>query len=267
MTEPFINLYRTKEEAFYFRNSQENRFYNFEGVHLLPNNTLKYVQVTNTPDGLNLEDWTVVAVDLCDEVRTNISDYFLIEKLTNSVNGDPQFYWSLLNVPFDFGDRLIYLEITQTLGETFYSTPFLLTDEGIDKTTQFHYKEKRVDEYQSIGLKTWFRQSTKQTELTTYYESSTKNTVTQAVQTSKIDIYHSELMDIDTLIKVTDVLENPYLYLDLVRGSLFEAVSIPDLTAQENFAEIKFQISTHKGDKFFGDADYSVIDYGTDYNI
>ena len=267
MTEPFINLYRTKTEAFYFKNSQANRFYNFKGVQLLPNNTLKYVQVTNTPNGLNLEDWNVVAVDICTEVRTNISNYFLIEKLTNSVNGDPQFYWSLLDVPFDFGDNLIYLEITQTLGETFYSTPFLLTNDGIDKTTQFHYKEKRVDEFQSIGLKTWFRQSTKQTEITTYYEASTRNTVTQAVKTSNISIYHSELMDIDTLIKTTDVLENPYLYLDLVRGSLFEAVAIPELTAQENFAEIKFQISLHKGDSFFGSPDYSSIDYGTDYKI
>ena len=248
MTQPIINIYRTTEEAFYFKNSQMNRFYSFNGVQLLPFNTTKYVQVTNTPDGIDLEDWTVFVVDMCTGVKTDITVSFMVESLTNSDNGDPQLFWSLSNVQYDFGMNLIYLEVHQSLGETFYSTPFLLTSEEVEKTTQFTYKTKRTDIYQSIGFQTWFRQNTKQTELTTYYEASTKQTVTQAVKTNKIAKYVSEIMDIDQLIALSDVLENPYLYIDGTRASLFEAVEIPEVVNQENFGSIKFNVSFNNND-------------------
>ena len=277
MTQPIINIYRTTEEAFHFENSQMNRFYSFNGVQLLPFNETKYVQVTNTPSGINLEDWTVFVVDMCTGVKTNITPSFLVQSLTNSDNGDPQFYWSLTNVQYDFGMNLIYLEIHQSLGETFYSTPFLLTNEEVEKTVQFHYKTKRTDTFQSIGFQTWFRQNTKQTELTTYYEASTKHTVTQAVKTNKISKFVSEIMDIEQLISLTDVLENPYLYINKVRASLYEAIEIPEVTSQENFGSVKFNVSFNYNDIFAGDyvtpatpivpdyslQDYSLIDYYT----
>lgn len=252
MTQPIINIYRTTEEAFYFENSQMNRFYSFNGVQLLPFNENKYVQVTNTPDGIDLEDWTVFAVDMCTRAKTDITEAFMVESLTNSENGDPQLFWSLTDVQEDFGMNLIYLEVQQSLGETFYSTPFLLTSEEEEKTTQFTYKAKRTDSYQSIGFQTWFRQNTKQTELTTYYEASTKQTVTQAVKTNKIAKFASELMDIDQLIALSDVLENPYLYVNNIRASLFEAVEIPEVVNQEIFGSVKFNISFNNNDVFDG---------------
>jgi hypothetical protein len=157
-------------------------------------------------------------------------------------------FWSLEDVQHDFGMNLIYLEVQQSLGETFYSTPFLLTNEEVEKTTQFMYKAKRTDTFQSIGFQTWFRQNTKQTELTTYYEASTKQTVTQAVKTNKIAKYVSEIMDIDQIIALTDVLEDPYLYIDGTRASLFEAVEVPEVTNQENFGSIKFNVSFNNND-------------------
>jgi hypothetical protein len=275
MIAPVINIFRSKEEAFYFRNSQINRFYVFTGVQLLPNNQTPYVQITDTPDGLNVEDWTVNAVTLYKGVKTDITLYFNVDSLTNSTNGNPQLFWSLTNVPFDFGSDLIYLEITQVFGETFYTQPFLLTDYEKEKTTQFHYKDKRKDLYQSIGFKSWFRQSDKKTKLTSYYEASTRNTVTQAVETNKIERHVSEVMNIETLTQLTDVLESPYLYVNKIRCSLFEAITIPELTQQENFTNITFILSPNKSDIFSGDyveplivttPDYSPIDYlATDY--
>jgi hypothetical protein len=50
--------------------------------------------------------------------KTDIT-YFFVDRLTNDLDGAPQFYWSLTDVPFDFGYNLIYLEINQLLGETF----------------------------------------------------------------------------------------------------------------------------------------------------
>jgi len=248
MTLPVINIYRTLEEAFYFKNSQQNNFYIFTGVHLLPNNLTSYVQKTNTPNGISLEDWVVYAVDMCTGEKTNITSSFMVDELTNSTNGDPQIFWSLTNVPIDFGYNLIYLEINQIFGETFYTTPFLLTDEESEKVTQFHYKDKRTDTYQSVGFKTWFRQKTRQEELTSYYETSTRNTVTQAVKVNKLEKHKSEMMDLDNLDLLCDVLISPYLYVNKVRCSLFESIKFPELTQQENFGMIDFTLSPNYND-------------------
>lgn len=275
MTAPVINLFRSKDEALYFKNSQLNGFYVFTGVQLLPNNPISYTQITDTPDGLIVNDWIVNAVTLYKNVKTDITAYFNVDSVTNSLNGNPQLFWSLTDVPFDFGSNLIYLEVQQAIGETFYSQPFLLTDYENEKTTQFHYKDKRTDIYQSIGFQSWFRQIDKKTKLTSYYEASTRNTVTQAVETNKIEKHVSEVMAIDTLVQLTDILESPYLYVNSIRCSLFEAISIPELTQQENFANITFTLSPNKNDVYSGNynapvivttPDYSPLDYSaTDY--
>ncbi|HAT75674.1 MAG TPA: hypothetical protein DCS19_02245 [Flavobacterium sp.] len=268
MVAPLINIFRTKEEAFYFKNSYMNNHYDFSGVHLLPNNAMAYVQVTDTPNGINLEDWTVNIVDLCKETKVDITDYFMVEVLTNARNGEPQFYWSLTNVPFDFGYNMQYLEITQTIGETFYSTPFLLTNEESEKVSQFHYKEKRADTYQSISFKAWYRSTDKKTELTTYYETSTRHTVTKAIKTNVIETYKTDKVSIDSLIQLSDVLESPYLYVNTIRASLFQAIDLPKPKDRENYGQMDINLSFKKGDSLFGLADYNGQDYnGIDYKV
>ena len=264
---PFINIFRTKEEALYFKNSQINTQFIFKGIQLLPNSTAKYIQVTNTPSGIVLEDWQVNIVDLHNGTKTDVTNYFFVDSLTNDLDGSPQFYWSLTNVPFDFGYRLVYLEINQNIGDTFYSTPFMLTDIENYKTSQFHYKDSKDDVYQSIGLQTWFLEEDKKTELTTYYEVSTKNTVSQAIKTSKIDIFRTEMLSKSVLINLTYLLESAVLYVNNDRYSLFEAIELEAKVSQENFGSFDFKLSPNNGKTFFGTPDYSGVDYGSDYKI
>jgi hypothetical protein len=266
MVDPFINLFRTTEEAFYFKNSQINTQFIFKGVQLLPNNPSKYIQVTKTPDGINLEEWTAFIVEQ-NGTKTNVTDYFFVDSITNDLDGAPQFYWSLTNVPFDFGYNLVSLEVSQVIGETFYSNPFLLTEIESEKTSIFHYKESKDDVYQCIGLQAWYLDSTKQTELTTYYEVSTRNTVSKSIQTSDIDIYRTELLPKHQVLNLTYLLESPVLFINSKRASLFEAIDIPEKIAQENFVSIDFKISPNNNENFSGLADYNGIDYGSDYNI
>jgi len=243
MTKPVINIFRTLPEALSVKNSQVNRFYKNFGVQLLPNNPYPYIQVTDTPLGLHLEDWTVMAVSLCKGTQINLTSYFMVESRTNSDNGNPQIIWSLTNVPIDLGINPIYLKITQAVGETFYTQPFLLTAYAKEKTTQYHYKAKRDDAYQSIGFKSWFRQDDEKIELTTYYETSTQKTVTQAVKVNELELHRTEPMSINNLKHLTKVLRSPYLYADLIRCSLFDATEIPKMTAEENFGKMDFSLS------------------------
>ena len=267
IVQPFINLYRTQKEAFYFRNSIINTQYIFNGIHLRPNNPTKYIQATQTPSGIDLEDWQVNIVDFQTREKTDVTDYFFVDALTNDDNGNPQLFWSLTNVPFDFGWRFVYLEVNQLVGESFYSNPFMLTEINAERTSIFHYKTIDDTVFQCIGLETFFIDEDKKTELTTYYETSTRNTVTKSVKTMLIDTFRTELMPKSTLIKLTDVLESPILFINNQRYSLYEAVDIPKKISEENFAMVEYMVSPTRGVSFFDTADYSDIDYGTDYNI
>ena len=119
----------------------------------------------------------------------------------------------------------------------------MLTDYRKEYTTQFHYKERKGDVMQSIGIKTWFRQEKEETELSTYFELSTQLTVTEAIKVNETEIYYTEQMSIDQLKKLAMILRSPYCYIDGYRAYLYKALEIPDLKASENFAQINFQVS------------------------
>ncbi len=251
MIKPFINLYRTLEEANLFENSQINNFYDFSGVQILPNNPNKIIQATNVTEGIDLEDWTVYVVQ-CNGTKTDITISFMVEQIFTDDNGKNQILWSLKNVAYDFYTELVYLEIHQSLGETFYSNLFLLTNNDSDKVSQIYYKTKIKESFQSISAKFWFRQNQKESELKQYYEISTSSTVTQSIKRKSIKKYMTELIDIDTLIHLSDVLESKFMYLDGYRSYLYESIKIPELVSQENFGMTTILISQNTND---------VIDY------
>jgi len=250
LVNPVIGLYKTLEEAMYFKNSQMNRQFIFSGVQLLPNNPNKYIQVTNTPNGINLEDWTVKVFSICGEELGDITDSFMVESLTNSDNGNPQFVWSLKNIPIDFGFGLIYMQITQAVGETFYSQPLKITNIESEKTCQINYKYKRTDEIQSIGFNAWFCEPDFLQELTPYYEVSTQSWVTASIEQGEVEYWRTELMPKSALIQLKSILGLPYVYINSIRASLKEAPEIPKKVSQENFAKMDFTINFHPNDIF-----------------
>lgn len=251
MVNPVINLFRTLPEAMYFKNSQINTQFIFSGVQLLPNNSQKYIQVTNTPNGINLEDWTVKVVSVCsNEELGDITDNFMVESLTNSDNGNPQFVWSLQNITQDFGWGLIYLKITQAVGETFYSQPFRITSIDSEKTAQFNYKFRETDEIQSIGFTAWYDDEDLLQEQVSYYEESTQSWVTASMEQGEIEYWRTELMHKTLLKKLKEILGLPFVYINGVRASLKEVPEIPKKEAQENFAEMNFTVNFHPNDVF-----------------
>ena len=247
---PVINIFKSLNEAMYFKNSQINTQFVFSGVQLLPNNPIKYIQVTETPNGINLEDWIVKVYSLCGKELGDITNNFMVESLTNSTNGNPQLYWSLQNINQDFGWQLVYLKITQVLGETFYTQPFRLTSIESEKTTQINYKFKESDEIQSLGFNLWYDDEDLLQELTTYYEESTKSWVSAGMEQGYIEMWKTELMHKSVLLKLKEIMGLPYVYINGIRASLKEASETPKKVAQENFAEMTFALNFHPNDVF-----------------
>lgn len=246
---PVIGLFKSLEEAMCFKNSQMNTQFIFSGVQLLPLNPSKYIQVTNTPNGISLEDWTVKVFSVCDnEELGDITDSFMVESLTNSDNGNPQFVWSLKNIQLDFGWKLIYMQITQAVGETFYSQPFKITAIDSEKTAQINYKYKRTDEIQSIGFNIWFSEPDFLQELTPYYEVSTESWVTASIEQGEVEYWRTELMPKSVLIQLKRILGLPCVYINSIRASLKEAPEIPKKVSQENFGSMDFTVNFHPND-------------------
>jgi hypothetical protein len=252
-----INLYAPKEEALYFKDSQRNQFYEFGGIQLIPN-----ITYTQKSSGIELGNGYLVyaysvddnsylgsipIINISEEI--NGSEYYAnstviyVNSTTIQVdtNANSELYWSI-NSSLDFGNELIYLKFANN-ESSYYTNPFYITALDEDRTTKFTYKDLASNQYQSVGLKTWFRQKSRQSELTTYYESSTKNTVTQAVKTQNLELYESEFMSMEDLIMTAEILESPYLQIGSRRYSLFEAVKIPELTQQEKFGKIKLTLA------------------------
>jgi hypothetical protein len=254
-----INLYTTKAEALYFRDSQINNFYEFGGIQLLPNNT--YTQKSN---GIQLANgYSISVLKVADDSAIGSLSFSLVESVTSGTiyadntfyyadndttvkvdTNTPKAYWWSINPTVDYGSDLIYLKFTNGI-TTYYTNPFYITALDEDNVTKFLYKDLSINQYESIGLKTWFRQKSKQTELTTYYESSTGITVTQAIKTKSLEMYESEFMSMEDLIMTAKILESPYLYIGSTRYYLFETVKIPELTQQENFGKIKFTLAVN----------------------
>ena len=254
-----INLYTSKAEALYFRDSQVNDFYEFGGIQLIPNNT--YTQksfVTDLGNGYNISILKVaddsVIGSLSFSLVTSLSSgtiyadntFYYADNDTDikvDTNSPKEYLWSITPT-VDFYNELIYLKFTNGI-TSYYTNPFYITALDEDNVTKFLYKDLSINQYESIGLKTWFRQKSKQTELTTYYESSTGRTVTQAIKTKSLEMYESEFMSMEDLIMTAKILESPYLYIGSTRYYLFETVKIPELTQQENFGKIKFTLAVN----------------------
>jgi len=230
-----IKLYTSKTDAFYFKDSQRNRFYEFGGIQLFP--TEYYLQPYTYP-------YQIIKVEsfrLRDDVLLNdLTAYTTVSSYGIEFSPEDQ-------MPYDYGNELIYLRfqsppisvsivnnfesrvladsgtfenelglnaylltLTDSNDYTYlYSNPFYYTLLDDDKTTYIAYRDNFVDDAYSVRLKVWFRQKSRQSELTTYYETKTKNTVTQAIKSHDLDMYESEFMSMEDLIMTTDILERP----------------------------------------------------------
>jgi hypothetical protein len=276
-----INLYTTKAEALYFKDSQRNKFYEFGGIQLIPNNTYtqKFTNIglesLNTALILKVSDDSVIGtLPYSNGIYAASNTIYAASNTIYAASNSNYTSYISLTPSQDCNNDLIYIGFTNNIiniyaasntiyaasntiyaasnidvnidinyNYNYYTNPFYITALDEDRVTMFSYKNLASDNYQSIGLKVWFRQKSKQSELNSYYESSTKNTVTQAIKIHTLEMYESEFMSMDDLIMTTEILESPYLYIGSTRYSLFEAIKIPELTQQENFAKIKFTLA------------------------
>lgn len=246
----FISLETSLEKALSYRNNPDMQFYSFKGVQLLPNDIYPYIQTTFNDEGIELEDWQVNVVSICGEVLADITDNFeVIDNFQDRDTGLPQITWSLRNVP-NFGERLIYLEVNQLIGQTFYSTPFYISSEESERTARIDYRNEDNEIMQSTRILMYYRQPTPTREYSQYYEITTKRTRTNTIKSQYSELWRTDIVFIDLLVLLQAVFDFKQTYVNLVRTDIFEPFEIPLLEEQENFSEIELKLTFDKSDVY-----------------
>lgn len=244
----FINLYNTKEEALSTRYSPNTSIFEHRGIQLLSENELKYIQPTNVPDGIELEDWAVFAVSLCGSQRTDISEKFMIERVYQDDNGVSQIEWSLTDLP-DLGTGLVYLEVNQLLegsesyADTWYSNVFSITNYESEYTSRIDYRDDASETMFSTQLGIYFWQNDAEDSLSSYTEIGTGTRRTIEATYSEFETWDMVLMPKVLALKFKKLFINTFVYINLTRAFPFNQIEIPKLEAQENFVKVTFDLS------------------------
>lgn len=272
----FIKLYETIEEALYVKSAPTDTIFSLREVQLLPNNELPYIQRSSYSKGVNVEDYTVNLIQLCDGQKEDITAYFDVDYVFPDGKGNDQIQWRLTNLPTDYYSKFVYLEINQALGGQFYySTPFLLTSLDQERTSRFDYGCILHEEMQSIQLRMYFRQELMESLIDSYNELSTSNTVTVTTQESEFDKYVTDVFSSRRLKELSKIFKEIYVFVDLKRANLYRNIEIPEITGNvssviQTSIYLSFESLTYDplytppeqlGD--YNSNDYNNIDYKT----
>lgn len=248
----FIRIEHTIEAAKYYRYSpiENPDMLYINGIQLLPNNPLPYIQRTNNPEGIEIEDFIVSVVDLCGNELADITDSFDIVTVFQDENGIPQVEWSLTNVHYDAGGELVLLKITQGANDVMYTSYFRLTNERSELTSRWDYRNNSDDTMLSTQLNVWYRQS-KSTFNSTSYNSIVDGSLISANTTlSKYERWLTSIVDRNVFELFKELFTMRFLYVDFLRAIKNEDFETPDIDDIENYFETEFTISRNPKDVY-----------------
>lgn len=258
----FIRLENTLEKAMFYKNSPQYRNYYFGGVQLLPNNIYPYKQRTYSDDGIELEATFVVnLVTICGTVINDVTDWFHVTReFQDPDTGLPQIEWELLNVPYDAGFRLVYLDITQGADDKIYSNPFYLTNDSSEYTSQWFYKNRIDENMMSTGLQLYYLQDDDEMDVQAYNPVSSGVPFNAGVTIYPFEIWNTGVIDLALFRIIKLLFEQRYLYsfndnnILPIKTGLKEGFETPKREADENFGEQELMLNRNEGviyDPFF----------------
>lgn len=171
--------------------------------------------------------------------------------LLSNQSGEHDNYISLKNIQYNDSNPIV-LKITlahqSTLEEkVLYSDYLLISNKNACKTTRINFKCLETDVMQSIQVPIYYVQDKRATELENYYNIGNKTSVSYATSNAKYKVYKSNFISIDAINKLNDALILPFVYFNYKRVTLFEAIEIPDMQADERFGETIINVSEYNG--------------------
>mgnify|MGYP003525744048 FL=1 len=182
----------------------------------------------------------------------NIIDSYGNKHNVTTISGDQEHenYISLKNIQFNDNNKVVLQLVLRNQIDNvkvLYSDPLLISNKNACKTTRINFKCLETDVMQSIQVPIYYVQDKRSTELENYYNIGNKTSISYATSNAKYQVYKSKFMSIDAINKLSDALILPFVYFNYKRVTLFEAIEIPDMQADERFGETIINVSEYKG--------------------
>lgn len=244
MRNAFIRIEPTLELAMQTRISPQMEFFSFKGIQLLPNNPLPYIQRTFANGGLELENpLEILLYDICgNEVLEDITPYFeILNIFQDPETGFNQIEWQLQDIPFDAGNRLVYMRFRQGVNVFFYSSPFVLTADNSEYTSRWDYKDTKLGTMYSTQLTIWFKQLMDLEDITSYDQLDGRR-VGMNSKLIPYEVWQTSIVDINLFHLFKQMRQSTYVYCDLAKTVPFEPFETPKLVGKENFGEAEITL-------------------------
>lgn len=215
-------------------------------IHLKPLEINPYVIITDSRTDITVfpENYTATLYNYTTAEQFDITDNVDILQLTDS-NSIKQCYFRIAYLPEDFGGHMGYIRIqTSEGGESeeynWYTNPFLLTNQNIEKTVRLDYAFNGSfltnPVYQGIRLGFYYNNYVPATEIDTYYQLTTELTVNPRIAKKEYQEWIFEAWDAFTFKRVINALTYP-CYIDRVRNYPVEDPNYAPRDGDSNISE------------------------------
>lgn len=219
-------------------------------IQLLPFDPQPYLQATNSKLPLSVNnDYSVFLVKCNDLTEVDVTDHVFIR------NFESQLVIKLAYLPYDFNTTPVYLKIdrgtTGSAQNIYYSNKFLLTRHNESLTSRIDYKERdRIITdpntetlsglFQSIRLQFYFDNLVDATDIETYYQISTSQTVTPRVSVKEYYKWKTQLFNGWALSRLAQALYDGRCYINQVRNYIVEGFERAEREGMSNISENVF---------------------------
>lgn len=227
---------------------------NFIGqIQLKPKDPLPYWQATNSNISLTVGNYTACLID-CHGNEDDVTNHIYLREFEE--NGITQLQIRVAYLPKDYYGDLVYLKIDRFGDDTsfYYSNKFLVTDEGIEKTSRIDYIDRyrplinfsapdsevpNTIFYHSIRLRFYFENYVNQDDVITYFQVSKSQHINPRSFEKNLKQWRAEVFDAWTFQRLKRALLG-VCYIGQIRNYIKEAAPYSPREVATNFSDNTF---------------------------
>lgn len=210
-----------------------------------------YLQVSNNNDGIAFDnDYSVFVVDCNNTELLDITSSIAIFEFLDA-NGVNQIAFEIYKISNDFGFTPVKLKFVKTTGsDIWYSNELLITDEAIEETTRFEYKNEGDNFIQSIRLNCFYDRLDNETEIKDYYQITRGNTISTRALFKELTFYKFGTIIPFIFRRINMLLISDVIYIDGLRMTNKTNVKGSERIGFSNLSEAEFSCFINSNDSY-----------------
>ena len=219
-------------------------------IQLKPRDPQPYYQLSNFDWNFVLDVYTVVLVVLRTCKEYDVTNNVDITKFTE--NGLTQGKFRYADIPYDFGNDLVYFKVSLSPKNFIYSNLIRITNNDIDKTVRIDYvdntREGNEEYKQSTRVNLYKHNHVANTEIDAYYQISTEQNVNSRIQENSLQEWYMPPINAWTFKRIEKAFYNGGFWLDLVRNYLTSPLEYVERQELSNVSEQMFTTDPNEDD-------------------